>query len=57
VTNSRRSWSYDQLARTIIDVAYVSAADRREQLIEATIAVLRRSGADGVTSSSRRSRG
>jgi DNA-binding transcriptional regulator YbjK len=31
-------------------VAYVSAADRREQLIEATIAVLRRSGADGVTS-------
>ncbi len=35
---------------TIGDVAYVSAADRREQLIEATIAVLRRSGADGVTS-------
>lgn len=50
MTNSRRSWSYDQLARTIVDVAYVSAADRREQLIEATIAVLRRSGADGVTS-------
>lgn len=32
------------------NVAYVSAADRREQLIEATIAVLRRSGADAVTS-------
>ncbi len=31
-------------------MAYVSAADRREQLIEAAIAVLRRSGADGVTS-------
>ncbi|MEI6403881.1 MAG: TetR family transcriptional regulator, partial [Actinomycetota bacterium] len=30
-------------------MAYVSAADRREQLIEATIAVLRRSGAEGVT--------
>jgi AcrR family transcriptional regulator len=30
-------------------VAYVSAADRREQLIEATIALLRRSGAEGVT--------
>ncbi len=30
-------------------MAYVSAADRREQLIEATIAVLRRSGAEGIT--------
>ncbi|MFZ4720203.1 MAG: TetR/AcrR family transcriptional regulator [Ilumatobacteraceae bacterium] len=30
-------------------MGYVSAADRREQLIEATIAVLRRSGAEGVT--------
>lgn len=30
-------------------MAYVSAADRREQLIEATISVLRRSGAEGVT--------
>ncbi len=30
-------------------MAYVSATDRREQLIEATIAVLRRSGAEGVT--------
>lgn len=35
--------------RTLGVVGYVSAADRREQLIEATIAVLRRSGADGVT--------
>ncbi|MCX6522149.1 MAG: TetR family transcriptional regulator [Actinobacteria bacterium] len=31
-------------------MAYVSAAERQEQLIEATIAVLRRSGATGVTS-------
>ena len=30
-------------------MAYVSAADRREQLIEATIAVLRSAGAEGVT--------
>ncbi len=30
-------------------MAYVSAGDRKEQLIEATIAVLRRAGADGVT--------
>lgn len=30
-------------------MAYVTAADRREQLIEATIAVLRRSGTGGVT--------
>ena len=30
-------------------VGYVSAAERTEQLIEATIAVLRRAGADGVT--------
>jgi AcrR family transcriptional regulator len=30
-------------------VAYVSAAERTEQLIEATIAVLRRAGADAVT--------
>lgn len=41
MTNSRGSVEH---------VAYVSAADRREQLIEATIAVLRRSGADAVTS-------
>lgn len=50
MTNSRRSWSHDQLAHTLDGVAYVSAAERREQLIEATIAVLRKSGADGVTS-------
>lgn len=30
-------------------MGYVSAGDRKEQLIEATIAVLRRAGADGVT--------
>ena len=30
-------------------MAYVSAADRREQLIEATIAVLRSAGGEGVT--------
>ncbi len=50
MTNSRPSWSCDQLAHTLDGVAYVSAAERREQLIEATIAVLRKSGADGVTS-------
>ena len=49
-TNSRRSWSHDQLTRTLVVVAYVSAVERREQLIEATIAVLRRSGATAVTS-------
>jgi AcrR family transcriptional regulator len=49
MTNSTHSWSLDQLFRTLDAVAYVSAADRREQLIEATIAVLRRSGAEGVT--------
>lgn len=48
-TNCTRSWSHDQLADTLAFVAYVSAADRKEQLIEATIAVLRSAGADAVT--------
>ena len=40
------------LSSTLFTVAYVSAADRREQLIEATIAVLRSAGAEGVTTRS-----
>jgi len=47
-----KSWSCDQLLGRLAGVPYISAVDRKEQLINATIAVLQKSGLELVTTRS-----